>query len=849
MTQLLGSKELLGYIDRKIAKPTQPTTSTTTPDPTPIYSTTPNFDEWTFRDQLARGHITLNCTDLASLGVVTTGTAKEAWDSITAEWGKSTDMRRSHAQELLNRTVYVEGTDIQDHIKLLRTRRAAVDNLSTSAMNDETWRGIIIRSIPPTAKWLPVIPSLYSMSSAADIISTLLAHGMILSRGSESKPTSGSSNTALVARTAEGCSNPNCKAKKRSTHTTANCYWPGGGKEGQFPPNFGQRARANVAASTTEGLEHFVLSVCVPDTPGNSGVVVHEEESWVVIHEGEIPIEGDSGDSGVVIHEDGPHGVTSMAFVSRGFQSFGKDKIPTFMDSGASDTMFVSKDAFVEYKVTPPRTGDSAKAVDGDFEIVGEGKVTQRYLVDGKERVITYTRALHTPTLNVNLISISAFDRAGLTTTFGGGHGVIRKPDGSVVLTGRGERGMYIVDTLTGDDEILSDVPLAMQSLLQVISLEQWHRRLTHCNPSTIQEMASKNLVDGLRISVTNLRGKCEDCVLGRQTRRPFDGETDKVLFPLELVSFDLWGPSRVQSGGGKLYFMPVIDVGTSYKYGAYLADKSDSSTITAFDAFRIQAESLTGRKIQRLRTDGAYSSAAWEDYCQKHGIVHEFTASYSSAQNGLAERAIRTTMDDVRTLLSDSGLSHSYWAEAAAFSVETRNLIPSRRHPSLIPLESFSGKRQDVSHLRIFGSRCWAKIPTVNGALVTGGSKLDERGVECRFLGYAGGCGNYKVQGAESRRVFVSRNVIFEEGQPHRTSPIVGENIPLFDVVTPNDGEANNRETNNRDNKHDDLNNHRENLNNHHDNLDPGDQDHDQVDHVDIPVAVEQIAEPRRSA
>ena len=685
-----------------------------------------------------------------------------------------------------------------------------MDNLSTSAMNDETWRGIIIRSIPPTAKWLPVIPSLYSMSSAADIISTLLAHGMILSRGSKSKPTSGSSNTALVARTAEGCSNPNCKAKKRSTHTTANCYWPGGGKEGQFPPNFGQRARANVAASTTEGLEHFVLSVCVPDTPGNSGVVVHEEESWVVIHEGEIPIEGDSGDSGVVIHEDGPHGVTSMAFVSRGFQSFGKDKIPTFMDSGASDTMFVSKDAFVEYKATPPRTGDSAKAVDGDFEIVGEGKVTQRYLVDGKERVITYTRALHTPTLNANLISISAFDRVGLTTTFGGGRGVIRKPDGSVVLTGRGERGMYIVDTLAGDNEILSDVPLAMQSLSQVISLEQWHRRLTHCNPSTIQEMASKNLVDGLRISVTNLRGKCEDCVLGRQTRRPFDGETDKVLSLLELVSFDLWGPSRVQSGGGKLYFMPVIDAGTSYKYGAYLADKSDSSTIAAFNAFQIQAESLMGHKIQRLRTDGAYSSAAWEDYCQKHGIVHEFTAPYSSAQNGLAERAIRTTMDDVRTLLSDSGLSHSYWAEAAAFSVETRNLIPSRRHPSLIPLESFSGKRQDVSHLRVFGSRCWAKIPTVNGALVTGGSKLNERGVECRFLGYAGGRGNYKVQGAESRQVFVSRNVIFEEGQPHRTSPIVGENIPLFDVVTPDDGEANNRETNNHDNKHDDLNNHR---------------------------------------
>ena len=48
-------------------------------------------------------------------------------------------MHRSHAQEALNRTLFVEGTEIQDHIKLLRTRKAAVDNLSTAVMNEETW--------------------------------------------------------------------------------------------------------------------------------------------------------------------------------------------------------------------------------------------------------------------------------------------------------------------------------------------------------------------------------------------------------------------------------------------------------------------------------------------------------------------------------------------------------------------------------------------------------------------------------------------------------------------------------------------------------------------------------------
>ena len=104
MKQLLGSKGLTGYVDRNINKPAAPLSTTTTPDPTPIYSSRPSYDKWMFRDQLTRGHITLNCTDIAGLGVKVTRTAKEAWDSIQSEWGRSTDMRRSHAQEALDHT-------------------------------------------------------------------------------------------------------------------------------------------------------------------------------------------------------------------------------------------------------------------------------------------------------------------------------------------------------------------------------------------------------------------------------------------------------------------------------------------------------------------------------------------------------------------------------------------------------------------------------------------------------------------------------------------------------------------------------------------------------------------------
>jgi hypothetical protein len=405
ITQLLGAKGLLGYIDGKIMKPAQPPTTsdnpaTATTSSTPIYSTTPTLDEWNFRDQVTKGHIILNFTDVAGLGIISTGTAKDTYNSIQNEWGKSTDMRRSHAQEALNRTEYAEGTDIQEHIKLLRTRKAALDNLCTQAMSDETWRGIIIRSIPPTAKWLPVIPSLYAMPTSADITSTLFAHGMILARQTGDKTTAEANptNMALAARTTEGCANPKCKANNRSTHTTDNCYWPGGGKEGQFPPNFGQRSKASTATVTsTSSLStqtgHFALTARAPKTAGHSGILIDA--------------------TGTTTTQN--HAPAALQIVSRHWQSFRKEKIPTAQAASGSDPLFT------EYrdKPTASQIRDSAKA---------------------REQEVKYAHrdVPHMPTLNASLrlVSVSDLDNAGFITTFSNGQGIARRADGTTMLFG-----------------------------------------------------------------------------------------------------------------------------------------------------------------------------------------------------------------------------------------------------------------------------------------------------------------------------------------------------------------------------------------------------------------------------
>ena len=146
---------------------------------------------------------------------------------------------------------------------------------------------------------------------------------------------------------------------------------------------------------------------------------------------------------------DCPH----IALISKGFQKFGEGKIPTFLDSGASDTMFVSRNPFITYMPITSQVGDSAKAKNRNFDIIGEGNVSQQYIVDSKEYKITFTHALHTPLLNANLISISTLDCAGLTTIFGNGKGITRKVDGTVILRENNVNRMYLLKPI---DELMN---------------------------------------------------------------------------------------------------------------------------------------------------------------------------------------------------------------------------------------------------------------------------------------------------------------------------------------------------------------------------------------------------------
>eukprot|EP00253_Pinus_taeda_P032847 PITA_32847 len=67
--------------------------------------------------------------------------------------------------------------------------------------------------------------------------------------------------------------------------------------------------------------------------------------------------------------------------------------------------------------------------------------------------------------------------------------------------------------------------------------------------------------------------------------------------------------------------------------------------------------------------------------------------------------------MDAARAMLHDQGLPLHLWAEACNTAVYVQNRCPHRILGMSTPEEAYSGKRPDISHLRIFGSLVYMQV------------------------------------------------------------------------------------------------------------------------------------------
>jgi hypothetical protein len=105
-----------------------------------------------------------------------------------------------------------------------------------------------------------------------------------------------------------------------------------------------------------------------------------------------------------------------------------------------------------------------------------------------------------------------------------------------------------------------------------------------HINHDDLREMVRKGAITGVDLDPHSVPEFCEICIKAKATRRPFPKESDRRNIKVygDKVVADVWGPARVESLGGKRFFVCFLDLNTHEERGYFLAKKSDT-----FDASR----------------------------------------------------------------------------------------------------------------------------------------------------------------------------------------------------------------------------------------------------------------------
>ena len=414
-------------------------------------------------------------------------------------------------------------------------------------------------------------------------------------------------------------------------------------------------------------------------------------------------------------------------------------------DTGASNHMTGSKAAFSDLD-----TGVTGSVKFGDGSVVRiEGCGTVLFACkNGEHR--TLANVYYIPRLTANIISCGQLDEAGFQILVQ--DGVMRVRDEHMRLLAKIHRSpgrLYV-----------RDIDIARPVCLNAVAGEdawRWHARFGHINFAALRKMGREELVRGLPL-LSQVEQVCEACLAGKHRRSPFPHQAQRRSTEvLELVHGDLCGPITPATPSGNRYFLLLVDDYSRYMWVALLPTKDAAPT--AIQRIQAAAERKSGKKLRALRTDrgGEFTVGNFNKYFAELGIRRELTAPYTPQQNGVVERRNQTVVGTARSMLKAKGLPGKFWGEAVTTAVYILNRASTKGAGGRTPYELWTGSRPGVHHLRTFG--CVAHVKTT-GHL----KKLDDRSKPTIFIGYEPGSKAYRTYDPATRRVCVTRDVVFDE-------------------------------------------------------------------------------------
>ena len=160
-----------------------------------------------------------------------------------------------------------------------------------------------------------------------------------------------------------------------------------------------------------------------------------------------------------------------------------------------------------------------------------------------------------------------------------------------------------------------------------VESFDLWHARLGHTNIDSIKRLKDLNLIT--KLSNMNFY-KCEVCIETKFHKKPFKS-IERQTELLKLIHSDLGDFKNHMTRGSKRYYIIFVNDYSNYTMVYPLNSKYEAKQM--FIKYKAIVENQLDSKIKRLRSDkgGEYD-------CETNGFIHEWTASYTPEQNGVAE-------------------------------------------------------------------------------------------------------------------------------------------------------------------------------------------------------------------
>ncbi|GJT41958.1 putative ribonuclease H-like domain-containing protein [Tanacetum coccineum] len=192
-----------------------------------------------------------------------------------------------------------------------------------------------------------------------------------------------------------------------------------------------------------------------------------------------------------------------------------------------------------------------------------------------------------------------------------------------------------------------------------------WHRRLGHVNFKNLNRLVKGNLVRGLPTKLFQNDHTCVACQKGKQHKA-----SCKAKFSLT-------------------FFLRTKD-----KTSAILKD------------FIRQIKNQLNQKVKIIRCDNGteFKNKEVIEFCGLKGIKREYSNARTPQQNGVAERKNRTLIEAARTMLADSFLPNTFWAEAVSTACYVLNRVLVTKPHNKTPYELLTGKTPIISYIRPFG-------------------------------------------------------------------------------------------------------------------------------------------------